>query len=80
MQEYIPGAIVHGQKRPGRSEMSLDFPCKWNMAPWVQVPRAQKHPERANHRTVLQHLRASSSWLALKTMLLRNNARKPLRR
>lgn len=59
MQKHFPGATVHAQKRARISDMSLGFPCKGRVAPWVKVHRSQKHPQRANHKAVLHDLCAS---------------------
>lgn len=35
--------VRHGHKNPGRSEMSVEFPCEGNVALCVQILWAPKH-------------------------------------
>ena len=65
MQEYSPGATVHGQKRPGKSEMSLDFPM-WGT--WLHGSRFLGLESILSEQTIGQccsiyvHLQLSASF------------------
>lgn len=65
MQEYIPGATVHGQKRPGRSGMLLDFPCKGNMLHRCRFPGLESIPSEQTIGqccSIYVHLQLSASF------------------